>query len=80
MNTALAVRLCCKFALNCLNSLEVAMTIVPGTPVKLPDGRDGVVIPPPVRARDRVLVKVKGGRKAWFSIAECTPTFSAPYR
>ena len=50
------------------------MAIVPGTPVKLPDGREGVVIPPPVRTRDRVLVKVKGGRKAWFSIAECIPT------
>ncbi|MBD1909110.1 MULTISPECIES: hypothetical protein [unclassified Leptolyngbya] len=54
------------------------MTIVPGTPVKLPDGRDGIVIPPPISSRDRVLVKVKGGKKVWFGVDECVPVFSAP--
>jgi len=53
------------------------MTIVPGTPVKLGDGREGVVIPSPVFVRDRVLVKVRGGRKTWFRVDECTPIFSA---
>ncbi len=49
------------------------MTIIPGTPVKLPDGRDGVVIPAPLWSRDRVLVKVKGGRKWWYKVSECVP-------
>jgi hypothetical protein len=53
------------------------MTIIPGTPVKLPDGRDGVVIPAPFWFRDRVLVKVKRGRKSWFKVDECTPILSA---
>jgi hypothetical protein len=53
------------------------MSIVPGTPVKLPDGREGVVIPASVWPRDLVLVKVKGGRKSWFKVTECTPTFFA---
>lgn len=53
------------------------MTIVPGTPVKLPNGRDGVVVPAPFCARDRVLVKVKSGKKSWFSVDDCIPTFSA---
>jgi hypothetical protein len=54
------------------------MVLAPGTPVKLPDGREGVVIPTPVRSsRGLVLVKVKKGRKSWFKIDECTPTFSS---
>jgi hypothetical protein len=52
------------------------MSIIPGTLVKLPNGRDGVVVTPPFWSRDRVLVKVKGGRKWWFRIDECTPVFS----
>jgi hypothetical protein len=53
------------------------MSIVPGTPVKLSDGREGVVIPASIWSRDLVLVKVKGGRKSWFKVTECTPTFFA---
>lgn len=53
------------------------MTIIPGTPVKLPDGRDGVVIPAPLWSRDRVLVKVKGGRKWWYKVSECIPIAQA---
>jgi hypothetical protein len=49
------------------------MTIASGTPVKLADGREGVVIPAPVQARDCVLVKVSGGKKSWFKVEECTP-------
>ena len=48
------------------------MTIIPGTPVKLPDGRSGVVIPSHLWQRDRVFVKVKSGRKRWFKVDECT--------
>ncbi|MFM7449833.1 MAG: hypothetical protein ACKO24_14715 [Leptolyngbyaceae cyanobacterium] len=51
------------------------MTIVSGITVKLPNGREGVVVPAPVMPRDRVLVKVKGGRKSWFKVDECIPTF-----
>ena len=46
------------------------MTIIPGMSVKLPNGRDGVVVPPPFWSRDRVLVKVKGGRKSWFRVSD----------
>ncbi|MBF2027424.1 MAG: hypothetical protein IGS48_11735 [Oscillatoriales cyanobacterium C42_A2020_001] len=49
------------------------MSILPGTPVKLPNGRDGVVIPSPHLTPGRVLVKVKTGRKRWFKVDECTP-------
>jgi hypothetical protein len=49
------------------------MNIVPGTLVKLPDGREGVVIPAPIWLRDHVLVKVKRGRKSWFKVDDCTP-------
>ncbi|HEY9624321.1 MAG TPA: hypothetical protein V6C78_28455 [Crinalium sp.] len=54
------------------------MRIVPGTPVSLPNGRHGVVVPPPFCSRDRLLVKVKGGRKSWFKENECIPTFPTP--
>ena len=54
------------------------MTIVQGTLVKLPDGRDGVVISSPFWLRNHVLVKVKRGRKSWFKVDECTSTFSTP--
>lgn len=54
------------------------MTIAPGTPVKLPNGRDGIVVSPPFWARDRVLVKVKGGRKSWFRVDDCIPIFLTP--
>ncbi|MBF2047556.1 MAG: hypothetical protein EDM05_58305 [Leptolyngbya sp. IPPAS B-1204] len=49
------------------------MSIVPGTLVKLPDGRNGTVIPAPMRAKGRVLVKVQKGRKRWFKVDECVP-------
>jgi hypothetical protein len=53
------------------------MVLAPGTPVRLPDGREGMVIPTPVTApRGLVLVKVKKGRKSWFKVDECTPAFS----
>lgn len=52
------------------------MSIVAGTVVKLPDGREGVVIPALLWRPDRVLVKVqKGGRKHWFKVDECIPVF-----
>lgn len=54
------------------------MAIASGTPVKLSDGRNGIVVPAPYFSRNRVLVKVKGGKKWWFRIDECTPTFTAP--
>lgn len=54
------------------------MTIVAGTPVRLPDGREGVIVPPPIFSRNRVLVKVKGGRKRWFSVSECVPVSPTP--
>ncbi len=47
------------------------MSLLPGTPVTLPNGRDGVVIPSPQTTRGRVLVKVKTGRKRWFRVEEC---------
>ncbi len=47
------------------------MSLLPGTPVTLPNGRDGIVIPSPQVARGRVLVKVKTGRKRWFKVEEC---------
>ena len=47
------------------------MSLLPGTPVTLPNGRDGIVIPSPQIARGRVLVKVKTGRKRWFKVEEC---------
>jgi hypothetical protein len=53
------------------------MSIVLGTPVKLPDGREGVVIPASIWSRNLVLVKVKGGRKSWFKVTECTPKLSS---
>lgn len=82
MGAALVARLSCEtcpksLVLNLPNPSEVTMTIVPGTPVKLPNGRDGVVVPAPFCARDRVLVKVKSGKKSWFSVDDCIPTFSA---
>lgn len=50
------------------------MSIIPGTLVKLPNGRQGIVIPSSLWRPDRVLVKVeKGGRKHWFKINECIP-------
>lgn len=50
------------------------MSIIPGTFVKLPNGRNGIVIPSLLWRPDRVLVKVqKGGRKHWFKIDECVP-------
>lgn len=50
------------------------MSIIPGTFVKLPNGREGVVIPSVLWRPDRVLVKVqKGGRKHWFKIEDCVP-------
>lgn len=48
------------------------MSLLPGTQVTLPNGRDGIVIPSPQIARGRVLVKVKTGRKRWFKVEECT--------
>ena len=54
------------------------MSLLPGTPVVLPNGRDGIVIPSPQATRGRVLVKVKTGRKRWFKVEECivsTPQF-----
>jgi hypothetical protein len=47
------------------------MSLIPGTPVTLPNGRDGIVIPSPQVARGRVLVKVKTGRKRWFKLEDC---------
>jgi hypothetical protein len=55
------------------------MSIAPGTPVKLADGRDGIVIPPTYPSRNRVLVKVAGGKKTWFSIEDCTPVLVASW-
>ncbi|WP_171974753.1 hypothetical protein [Leptolyngbya sp. 'hensonii'] len=52
------------------------MSIIPGTSVMLPNGRQGVVIPPPWWIPGRVLVKVKHGRKRWFRVDECTPLIS----
>lgn len=52
------------------------MSLVPGTAVRLPDGREGVVIPASIWFRDRVLVKVKGGRKSWFKASDCISTSS----
>jgi len=52
------------------------MSLLPGTPVILPNGRDGVVIPSPQVARGRVLVKVKTGRKRWFKVEECIVSMS----
>ena len=51
------------------------MTITFGTPVKLPDGRSGVVIPSAYRIYGRVRVKVKGGRKVWIHEDDCVPTY-----
>lgn len=50
------------------------MSLLPGTPVILPNGRNGIVIPSPQVARGRVLVKVKTGRKRWFKVEECVVT------
>ncbi|MDX2240189.1 MAG: hypothetical protein NW224_05855 [Leptolyngbyaceae cyanobacterium bins.302] len=50
------------------------MSLLPGTPVTLPNGRDGIVIPSPQFTRERVLVKVKTGRKRWFKVEECIVT------
>lgn len=58
---------------NALQFLETFMTIVSGTPVKLSDGRAGVVVPAPYFSRNRVLVKINGGKKWWFRVDECTP-------
>jgi hypothetical protein len=68
--------LCQSFFFQLLNFLENSMSLVPGTAVRLPDGREGVVIPASIWFRDRVLVKVKGGRKSWFKASDCIPTSS----
>ncbi|MDX2097428.1 MAG: hypothetical protein SFW36_06590 [Leptolyngbyaceae cyanobacterium bins.59] len=52
------------------------MSILPGTPVKLPDGRDGVVLPAPWCTRDRVFVKLRGGRKRWCKLSDCIPALA----
>ncbi|MGI0485221.1 hypothetical protein ACN4EK_07270 [Pantanalinema rosaneae CENA516] len=49
------------------------MSILPGTLVRLPNGRSGIVIPAPLFSPGRVLVKVQHGRKRWFKVDECTP-------
>jgi hypothetical protein len=56
----------------------MSMTIALGTPVTLPDGRQGVVIPAPVSVRDRVLVKVKAGNKVWCRVEDCTLAVASP--
>jgi hypothetical protein len=49
------------------------MSILPGTAVQLPNGRNGTVIPSPRFTPNRVFVKVKTGRKRWFKVDECVP-------
>ncbi|WP_169155875.1 hypothetical protein [Brasilonema bromeliae] len=49
------------------------MTIVPGTVVKLPNGRNGLVIPSPWWKPGSVLVKLPRGKKRWFRVDECIP-------
>ncbi|NJP11810.1 MAG: hypothetical protein HC866_21995 [Leptolyngbyaceae cyanobacterium RU_5_1] len=49
------------------------MTIIPGTLVRLPNGSNGIVVPPPWWTPGRVLVKVRTGRRRWFKVDECTP-------
>jgi hypothetical protein len=51
------------------------MTITVGTPIKLPDGRNGVVIPSAYRLHGRVRIKVQGGRKIWLQEDDCVPTY-----
>lgn len=51
------------------------MAIAFGTPITLPDGRSGVVIPSAYRLCGRVRVKVQGGRKVWLSEDDCVPTY-----
>ncbi len=51
------------------------MSITFGTPVKLPDGRNGVVIPSAYRLCGRVRVKIQGGRKVWLPEEVCVPTY-----
>lgn len=51
------------------------MAITLGTSVRLPDGRNGIVIPSAYFLQGRVRVKVKGGRKVWISEDECTPVY-----
>lgn len=52
------------------------MTIIPGTLVKLPNGRNGLVIPSDLWQPGRVLVKLPRGKKRWFKVDECTPILS----
>jgi hypothetical protein len=49
------------------------MSLIPGTLVRLPDGRDGVVIPHSLWQPGRVFVKVRSGRKRWFRAEDCIP-------
>lgn len=51
------------------------MALAFGTPITLPDGRSGVVIPSAYRLYGRVRVKVHGGRKVWLSEDDCVPTY-----
>ncbi|MCC5635550.1 hypothetical protein LC593_06745 [Nostoc sp. CHAB 5844] len=47
------------------------MSISPGTIVKLPNGRNGLVIPSPWWQPGRVLVKMQRGKRRWFKVEEC---------
>ena len=51
----------------------VSMSILPGTVVKLPDGRNGTVVPSPWWTPRRVLVKMQHGKKRWCKVDECIP-------
>ncbi|MBE9069991.1 hypothetical protein IQ260_25450 [Leptolyngbya cf. ectocarpi LEGE 11479] len=52
------------------------MNITSGTPVQLPDGRYGVVIPSAYRLSGRVRVKIQGGRKVWLKEDECVRAYA----
>ena len=53
------------------------MNIASGTPIKLPDGRYGLVIPSAYRLNGRVRVKIQGGRKVWLKEEECVRAYAS---
>lgn len=59
------------FLTRCLGNSP--MSLIPGTLVRLPDGRDGIVIPHSLWQPGRVFVKVRSGRKRWFRVEDCIP-------
>jgi hypothetical protein len=68
----LCARFPCQLQSDCFFCM-VSMSILPGTVVKLPDGRNGTVVPSPWWTPGRVLVKMRHGKKRWCRVDECIP-------